>query len=152
MASRHADWLKQGQRDLEHARRALAGGDCEWACFAAQQGAEKAVKAVIQNLGGTAWGHSVTALLLALPETTQPGESLLDSARELDRHYISARYPNAHPEGPPYENYTRGEAERAVANSELVIRFCAGVLARPAGDLGRPPESSAGTGRTLPGD
>ena len=41
MASRHADWLKQGQRDLAHGRHSLDAGDYEWACFAAQQGAEK---------------------------------------------------------------------------------------------------------------
>jgi HEPN domain-containing protein len=134
MASRHADWLKQGQRDLEHARRALDDGDYEWACFAAQQGAEKAVKAVYQKAGGMAWGHSVTALLESLPEPLQPDDRLLDAAKELDKHYILPRYPNAHPEGAPYEYYTKGEAERAVANAEQIIGFCAGVLAQPAGD------------------
>lgn len=140
MASRHADWLKQGRRDVEHARRALDDGDYEWACFAAQQGAEKAVKSVIQKAGGMAWGHSVTALLEALPESLQPDDGLLDAAKELDKHYIPARYPNAHPEGAPYEYYTRGEAERAVANADRVIRFCAGILDRPAEDT----ESTSG--------
>ena len=59
VASRHGDWLKQGERDLAHARRSLEQGDYEWACFAAQQGAEKAVEAVFQKAGGMAWGHSV---------------------------------------------------------------------------------------------
>lgn len=31
MISRYTDWLKQGQRDLAHARRALDGEDDEWA-------------------------------------------------------------------------------------------------------------------------
>ena len=39
---------------------------------------------------------------------------LIDAARELDRHYIPARYPNAHPQGAPYEFYARADAERAV--------------------------------------
>ena len=129
MASRHADWLKQGQRDLGHARRSRDDGDYEWACFAAQQGAEKAVKAVYQKIGGVAWGHSVTALLEALPDPLQPDDRLQDVAKELDKHYIPPRYPNAHPEGAPYEYYTRGEAERAIANAEQVIRFCEGLLA-----------------------
>ncbi len=63
MVSRHDDWLKQGQRDLGHGRRSLDAGDYEWACFAAQQGAEKSVKAVIEKAGGVAWGHSVATLL-----------------------------------------------------------------------------------------
>lgn len=54
MAGRYGDWLKQGQRDLTHARRAMGAGDYEWACFAAQQGAEKAVKALYLKMGGMA--------------------------------------------------------------------------------------------------
>lgn len=134
MGSRHADWLKQGERDLDHARRALNGGDYEWACFAAQQGAEKAVKAIYQKAGGMAWGHSVTALLEELPEAWRPDNRLLDAAKELDKHYIPPRYPNAHPQGAPYEYYTQGEAERAIANADRIIVFCVGILAEPAGD------------------
>lgn len=148
MASRHADWLKQGQRDLEHARRALDDGDYEWTCFAAQQGAEKAVKAIYQKAGGMAWGHSVTALLESLPEPLRPGQDLLDVAKELDKHYIPSRYPNAHPGGAPYEYYTRGEAERAVANADRVIGFCAGILAQPAGDPETPSEGREGPDRS----
>ena len=151
MASRHADWLKQGQRDLEHARKSLDNGDYEWACFAAQQAAEKAVKAAYQKLGGVAWGHSVTALLKSLPESSRPDEQLLDAAKDLDKHYIPARYPNAHPEGAPYEYYTRGEAERALANAEKILRFCADILARPDGNLDSTPPISEGPDQPPPG-
>ena len=61
MASRHADWLKQGQRDLAHGRRSLDAGDYEWACFAAQQGAEKPSKPLSKRraaqLGGIRLRH-----------------------------------------------------------------------------------------------
>ena len=60
MASRHQDWFNQGQRDVELARWCIEGGHYEWACFVAQQAAEKVIKAVFQKLGGVAWGHSVT--------------------------------------------------------------------------------------------
>lgn len=131
MASRHADWMKQGRRDLDHGRHSLDAGDYEWACFAAQQGAEKAVKAVIEKAGGVAWGHSVTALLEALPESLRSGQKLLDEAKALDKHYIPARYPNSHPQGAPFEYYTRSEAECALENAARVIDFCEGVLAGP---------------------
>ena len=134
MASRHADWLKQGQRDLGHGRRSLDAGDYEWACFAAQQGAEKAVKAVIEKMGGVAWGHSVTALLESLPESLRPDPGLLDAAKALDKHYIPARYPNSHPQGAPYEYYTRTEAECALVHAGQVIDFCEGFLAGPPAD------------------
>ncbi len=43
-------WV-QAQADLEHARKSLEAGDYEWACFAAQQAAEVAVKAVLERKG-----------------------------------------------------------------------------------------------------
>lgn len=134
MASRHADWFKQGQRDLAHGRHSLDAGDYEWACFAAQQGAEKAVKAVIEKKGGMAWGHSVTALLEALSESLRPDPGLLDAAKALDKHYIPARCPNSHPQGAPYEYYTRTEAERALVHAGQIIGFCEGILAGPPAD------------------
>ena len=152
MASRHADWLKQGQRDLDHARRSLDHGDYEWACFAAHQGAEKSDKAVFQRSGGDAWGHSITRLLEALPESVQPDGSLLDIAKSLDKHYIPPRYPNAHPEGAPYEYYTKGEAEQAIANGDQIVRFCSGVLAQQDGSGGTHPESDRGSDQAPSGN
>ena len=129
MASRHADWMKQGQRDLNHGRHSLDVGDYEWACFAAQQSAEKAVKAVIEKVGGIAQGYSIAALLETLPESLPSGQQLLDAAKVLDKHYIPARNPNSHPQGTPYEYYTRAEAECALANAAQIIDFCEGILA-----------------------
>ena len=43
MPERHSDWLRQAKRDVAHARRAAKDGHYEWSCFAAQQGAEKAL-------------------------------------------------------------------------------------------------------------
>ncbi len=39
----------QAERDLDQARASQVEGRHEWACFAAQQSAEKAVKSVIQR-------------------------------------------------------------------------------------------------------
>jgi len=46
MSTRWADWLRQANIDLAHARHARAGAHHEWACFAAPQAAEKALKSV----------------------------------------------------------------------------------------------------------
>jgi predicted nucleic acid-binding protein len=46
MSRRFLDWPRQAEADLELARHAMQGGRHEWACFAAQQSAERAVKAV----------------------------------------------------------------------------------------------------------
>ena len=152
MASRHQDWFNQGQRDLELAYWCIEGGHYEWACFAAQQAAEKAVKAVFQKLGGDVWGHSVTELLKALPDASTAQTELLNAARELDRHYIPARYPNSHPAGAPFEHYMQGEAVRAVSNAESIIVFCKSVLAGPQGDDPAPPGGDEGAASTAAGN
>lgn len=122
--SRHRDWLRQAERDLEHARHALRDGEYEWACFASQQAAEKAVKALFMKLGADAWGHSVSALLSQLPGEMKVSEELIERGKELDKHYIPPRYPNSHPQGAPLDYYTRPEAERAIENAGKIIGFC----------------------------
>lgn len=131
MASRAADWFRQGEADLEHARHAQRDGDYEWACFAAQQAAEKAAKAVHQTFGQDAWGHSVTELLQALqPDMTDIDEALVDRARSLDKLYVPTRYPNGLPAGAPADYYTSAEATRAIADAEAIVAFCRRALPR----------------------
>ncbi|MGC9400693.1 MAG: HEPN domain-containing protein [Anaerolineae bacterium] len=129
MPDRHADWLRQAKRDLAHAQRAAEDGDYEWSCFAAQQGAEKALKAVYQRLGAVAWGHSVTNLLTNLPEAHYPEEKLIERAKALDKHYIPTRYPNGFEQGAPMDYYTQPEAERSIQDAQAIIHFCEGTLA-----------------------
>ena|SRR3990170_790785 len=124
MASRAEDWLRQAERDLQHARETLERGVFEWAAFAAQQAAEKAVKALYQRLGAEARGHAVTQLLAALPMSVRPPGDLVETAKELDKHYIGPRYPNSYPEGAPMDFYTRAEAERAVEGARCIIEHC----------------------------
>lgn len=139
MALRAEDWFRQGKRDLEHARRSAAQGDYEWACFAAHQAAEKALKALYQAAGEEAWGHSILGLVGALPVAEGVPAEMKDAARELDRHYIPARYPNSYPEGAPYEYYTRADAERALAQAEQILRFCENHLPGPNSGSGGGP-------------
>lgn len=124
MASRHEDWLGQAKRDLAQARHAEQGGFFEWACFAAQQAAEKAVKALFQKIGAEVWGHSVFRMLEELPEGFEAMKELLDKAKILDQHYIAPRYPNSVPEGMPGDFYTAAQAKEAIGNADTIISFC----------------------------
>lgn len=99
-------------------------GDYEWACFAAQQAAEKAVKGFYQKLGIEVWGHSVSRMLAHLPEKYKPPKNLIDKAKELDRHYVPIRYPNFHPEGAPLDYYTREDARRAIKYAGEIVKYC----------------------------
>lgn len=128
--NRWADWWQQASRDLAHARHALADGDYEWAAFAAQQAAEKAIKALIIGLGGEPSGHLTTGLAEALPAPAAAPPEILDAARHLDKHYIPARYPNGFASSYPGKLYTQGEAEQAIADAAAIIEFCRGHLPR----------------------
>lgn len=125
---RSKDWMDQAQGDLAHARNDLEDGFYDWACFSAQQAGEKAVKAVLQKLGADAWGHSIADLLAELNPTHTAPDELQDMALELDKAYIPARYPDAHPSGSPRRRYTRTEAERLVNHADNIVRFCEGLL------------------------
>jgi HEPN domain-containing protein len=124
VVNRWRDWWDQAVRDLRHARNAAEDADHEWACFAAQQAAEKALKALALSVGGEPWGHLTFALAQSLPpEIGVPAEAL-DAARRLDKHYIPARYPNGFAAGHPGELYTRGEADAAIHDAETILDFC----------------------------
>lgn len=47
---RSKDWLDEAHGDLEHARNDMECGFHNWACFSAQQSAEKAIKAIDKYL------------------------------------------------------------------------------------------------------
>jgi HEPN domain-containing protein len=125
---RSKDWLDEAQGDLDHARNDLKGGFYNWACFSAQQAAEKATKAVFQKMGAEAWGHSVADLLKELAKTHALPDGLLDAALELDKAYIPTRYPNAHPSGSPRSRYTSQEATRLITYAAKVVDFCSDLL------------------------
>ncbi len=124
MGMRTKDWFRQAEKDQQHAKRSADSADYEWACFAAQQAAEKAVKALYQSIHIDSIGHSISRMLSDLPISMTPQRELIERGKELDKHYIPARYPNSHPEGAPMDYYTQNEARRALEGAEIVIEFC----------------------------
>ena len=123
MPNRARDWFNQATRDLEQAEDSRRAERHEWSCFAAQQAAEKAVKALHLRLGQEAWGRVVARLLQELPETTLvPGE-LVEKGRVLDTFYIPPRYPNSHPEGAPFEHYGPLQSEEAIRYAHEILEF-----------------------------
>ena len=90
MPDRAQDWLKQAQKDLEQARDSQRLNHHEWACFAAQQAAEKAVKGLHLHLGQEAWGHVVAKLLEELPRAVTVPADMIEKAKVLDNFYSFA--------------------------------------------------------------
>jgi HEPN domain-containing protein len=127
VASRAEDWLGQAERDLRAAQASMEAELFEWACFIAQQAAEKATKAVAQARGGDAMGHAVSRLLLAVLD--QPPDEITEAARRLDKFYIPTRYPNGWAAGKPGDYYSRDDAEAAIADARRVVGYCQGHMA-----------------------
>jgi HEPN domain-containing protein len=125
--NRSSDWLAQAIRDLEQARASQAEGRHEWACFAAQQCAEKAVKALHLARGQEAWGHAVARLLKELPVPVP--EALVEQGRVLDNFYVATRYANGHPEGAPFEHYGPLQSADAIRHAGEILEFVRSHLA-----------------------
>ncbi len=121
MANRSADWLSQAERDLEQAISSRNENRHEWACFAAQQSAEKAVKALHLSRGQEAWGRAVARLLSELPLTV--GQELVEKGQVLDNFYVPTRYANGHPEGAPFEHYGPLQSNEAIDYAGQILEF-----------------------------
>jgi len=114
------NWLTESKADLQHAESSLQIGDYNWACFAAQQAAEKALKALIMHtLGEYPRGHDLIKLYRKVKNYTdlKLNESAL---ARLSAYYTLARYPNAGLEKPS-EEITREQAEEAIAIARGVV-------------------------------
>jgi HEPN domain-containing protein len=121
MPNRADDWFDQAVRNLEQAEASRRDGRHEWACFAAQQAAELAVKALHMWHGQEAWGHVVARLLDDLPNPA-PAD-LIERSKVLDNFYVPTRYPNGHPEGAPFRHYGTYQSEEAIRHASQVIEF-----------------------------
>ena len=99
MPERSADWIKQAKRDLEMAKKSREACFYEWACFIAQQAAEKAVKAVYQSRGGSAIGHGIGSLLRGLEVKVPVPKDILKSAKAARWLLYSFAIPGWHGTG-----------------------------------------------------
>jgi len=121
VAQRSDDWFAQAEHDLAHARAAAGEGRFDWACFAAHQAAEKAVKALHLHHRQEAWGHVVARLLVELPAVAAASLDLIDAAKVLDAFYIPTRYPDSHAEGPAFSHYGRFQGEEAIRHATAIL-------------------------------
>ena len=127
VSDRSNDWLLQAHRNLEQAESSAREKRHEWACFAAQQAAEMAVKAFHLYQGQEAWGHVVARLISELP--SEVPDDLVDRARVLDNFYIPTRYPNGHPEGAPYHHYGKLQSGEAINHARTIIEYVSSQMA-----------------------
>jgi HEPN domain-containing protein len=115
-------WLTAAGEELAWARHAADGGFHAPACFHAQQGAEKAVKAVHYHRGArVVLGHNVRALIENLEPRVAALDALADAGRELDLFYIPTRYPNGLASGTPGEAFSLSQSQRALEHAAAIV-------------------------------
>lgn len=115
-------WFEQARDDLSAARDSRKAGHYEWACFQAQQSAEKALKAFLFLQGKRRFvSHSVGELLREAQELDEAFKTI-GRARRLDEYYIPTRYPNGLPgTARPHEFYDEEEANECLQLAESVL-------------------------------
>lgn len=126
--NRWQDWWRQAQRDVETARHLLEAGDYEWACFTSQQSAEKSLKAVLELRNLDHEGHSLNRLLRTVVGSDEAPDGIREACSRLNRLYMPTRYPDAVPEGAPYDQFLRRDAEDAIRDAQAVLGHVASLV------------------------
>ncbi len=123
-------WFDEALWDLDTAHILYENKRWNAAAFYSHQAAEKAVKALLYHVNESSLGHSIRMLLERYFKKIgrNAPEELLYCARELDRHYIPSRYPNAHPAGTPHEAYDEKTARIALECSRKIIDYVKQVI------------------------
>ena len=122
MLCTHLNWPAM-RPPRPHAESAAHTGYHDWACFAAQQAAEKALKALAGRLGGEAWGHSLLTMVTDLTTVDTEIASLREAALHLDRFYIPTRYPNGFAAGAPLDYFLQTDSREAIERARAIIDF-----------------------------
>jgi HEPN domain-containing protein len=126
MANRAADWLAQASQDLAQGRLSAIHGHHEWACFAAHQAVEKALKGLHLSVGQQVWGHGLGRLFRDLPDALQEQMEarvpyLVERLRILDALYIPTRYPDSLPDGAPSDHFGHLQSTDALNHARALV-------------------------------
>ncbi len=115
-------WRSQARSTVATAHLAADGAAHGWACFLCEQAAQLAVKGLLHAIGKAAWGHDLPLLVdRATTELQEEWPGVPEVAEELSRHYIPARYPDAHPSGTPEDHYNSVSSKTAFDHVALVL-------------------------------
>lgn len=122
------EWLNRARSNLTRAATTggIPGTYLEDACFDAQQAAEKAIKAVLVQMGMEfPFIHNLAQLLLLVEQAGQPVVEHLRAAETLTVYAAVTRYPGIVP------LVVREDYDRAVDIATTVVRWAEGIIGYP---------------------
>jgi len=125
---------RQARHDFDHAQRARAMGDFDWAVLAAQQAGEKGLKAVLVFAGRRAepthsLGGLFDALVAAGIATRADRQALNEALSFLTLGFSFARYPNADLGEAPVDLVTTEQAATALRAATAILAACRAMAA-----------------------
>ena len=122
-------WFEEGENDISTSKILLENKKYNPSAFYSQQAAEKILKGLLLAYNEGTWGHSVLSLLRRLNEIMDVDISEAEQcAKELDRHYIPSRYPDAYPSGRPEDYYTEKIAKEALTCALKIKEFAQNLM------------------------
>lgn len=119
-------WIQQAVADLGAAEDSLKTQHFEWACFQAQQAAEKGLKSFLYSRGRTSIITHSLADLIRAAQTLEPSfAGHMTEAKHLDAHYIGTRYPNGlMSSDPPARYFDQKDASQCIQYAQSILNDC----------------------------
>jgi len=116
------DWVQEAEADLKHAKDCQRLQSYNWACFAAQQSCEKALKAFIMGFfkKRPSHTHDLTKLYSEAKGKLKLPYETTEHLGELSSYYTLARYPNAGLTRPSI-GISKTQTERAINTAQKVL-------------------------------
>lgn len=119
-------WLAQAEYDIQAARKSLEDGYHEWACFQAEQSAEKALKSVMVYHGRSAPKLHKLGVLIGLVKNVEPKfRGIHIDIAELQSYTFNARYPFLIPGNyeTPHDYITKEDAEICIDQAQIILNL-----------------------------
>ncbi len=117
-------WYNEAINDYESALILFGSKKFSNSVFYFVQSAEKAIKALLYLLDTKPWGHALVKLLEIYEEIARAVDAEIKNlANELERHYITSRYPDVSPGIPPKDAYLMEDAQKINIKTKKIIEF-----------------------------
>lgn len=117
-------WFLQAKDDYKFVDWILREGVFfDKGCFLSQQAGEKVIKACLYATGKRrVIGHSLYEMVNDLVAIDEKFNQVFDSAKRLDRFYITTRYPNGLPGGSPYQVFFLADLQAAFEDLTSIFK------------------------------
>lgn len=113
-------WLTLAEEDLKWAKASFEDKIYRGTCFAAQQAAEKALKAFLVSRDKLAPKiHDLVALNQECVQQSRDFAKLEEACNILSPYYLSTRYPDV----AQFEEYSEDQTQDVINQAEKVINF-----------------------------